>query len=131
MSGQHLSVNEACLTFPFAVGASHFGHGGDESKIRVCLFQALENIQKGCVFWSPIGIEEVQLVRQTIMIHLANDAQERRNPIPPARKTAGLFAFLWSVKEPLAEAMLISVPIGAVCNDRLNAVSRIRVANVS
>ena len=90
MSRQHLSVNETRLTFPFAVGASHFGHSSDEPKIRICLFQALENIQKGCIFRSPIGIEQVQLVGWPIVIGLADDTQKRRDAYPACEKNSRL-----------------------------------------
>src|SRR5215510_15247635 len=52
-------------------------------------------------------------------------------PIPPARNTAGLAEFLCSVKEPIAESIFTTVPSGTFVNERLNAVSRIRVANIS
>ena len=51
-------------------------------------------------------------------------------PIPPARNTAGLAEFLCSVKEPIAEPIITWVPSGTFFSDRLNAVSRIRVANI-
>ena len=52
-------------------------------------------------------------------------------PIPPARNTAGLAEFLCSVKEPIAESMFTTVPSGIFFSERFNAVSRMRVANLS
>src|SRR5215467_12652688 len=52
-------------------------------------------------------------------------------PMPPARNTAGLAEFLCRVKEPIAESIFTTVPSGTFFNERLNAVSRIRVANIS
>jgi hypothetical protein len=51
-------------------------------------------------------------------------------PIPPARNTAGLNEFLWSVKDPIGESIFISVPRGIFFSERLNAVSRMRVVNI-
>src|SRR5215469_13894258 len=52
-------------------------------------------------------------------------------PIPPARSTAGFAEFLCSVKEPIACSTFTEVPSGTVFKYRLNAVSRMRVANIS
>src|SRR5437870_3893068 len=52
-------------------------------------------------------------------------------PIPPARNTAGLDEFLCSVKEPIGESIFTSVPRGIFFSERLNAVSRMRVANIN
>ena len=52
-------------------------------------------------------------------------------PIPPARNTAGLAEFLCSVKEPIGASIFTAVPSGIFFSDRLNAVSRMRVANIS
>ena len=51
-------------------------------------------------------------------------------PIPPARNIAGLAEFLCSVKETIGESIATSVPRGIFFSERLNAVSRMRVANV-
>ena len=52
-------------------------------------------------------------------------------PIPPARNTAGLAEFLCSVKEPVAESIFTTVPSRTFFSERLNAVSRMRVANLT
>src|SRR5215469_2238248 len=52
-------------------------------------------------------------------------------PIPPARSTAGFAEVLCSVKEPVAGSTFTAVPIGIAFKDRLKAVSRMRVANIS
>lgn len=44
---------------------------------------------------------------------------------------AGLAEFLCSMNDPIAESILTSVPTGALLSERLNAVSRIRVANIN
>ena len=52
-------------------------------------------------------------------------------PIPPARNTGGLARFLCSVKEPAAELIVTSVASGTFFNERLKAVSRIRVVKTN
>jgi hypothetical protein len=51
-------------------------------------------------------------------------------PIPPARNTAALAEFLCSVKEPMGGSIFTCVPRGTFFSERLNAVSRVRVANI-
>src|SRR5260370_41087970 len=49
----------------------------------------------------------------------------------PARNTDWLDEFVWSVKEPIGESIFTSVPRAIFFSERLNAVSRMRVAKVS
>lgn len=51
-------------------------------------------------------------------------------PIPPAINTATLADFLCNVKEPVGESIFTCVPRGTFFSETLNAVSRMRVANI-
>ena len=68
---------------------------------------------------------------RTVMIGLPYDAENGGIPLPPVRNTAGLAEFLCSVKEPIAESIITPVPSATFFNDRLKAVSRMRVANIN
>jgi hypothetical protein len=51
-------------------------------------------------------------------------------PMPPARKSAGRFAFWCSVNDPKGPSIAISVPAAASIRLRLNALPVNRVANM-
>lgn len=70
-------------------------------------------------------------MRELVVIGLAHDTDRGCDPDSPARKTAGLAEFLCSVKESIAESIFTSVPSGRFFRERLNAVSRVRVANIN
>ena len=65
------------------------------------------------------------------MIGLPHYAEKGCDPDSPCEEHRGLAAFLCSVKEPMAESIFTAVPSPMFLNERLNAVSRILVANTS
>jgi hypothetical protein len=54
----------------------HFGHGAYQLEIWVALFQLLKSIEKRGIFGSPVGTEEMQLVREPVVIGLSHDAEK-------------------------------------------------------
>jgi hypothetical protein len=55
----------------------HFSHGAYQLEIWVAFFQHLKSIEKRCIFGSPVGTEEMQLVREPVVIGLSHDAYKR------------------------------------------------------
>ena len=132
ISGQHFLINPTRLSIPLFLGSRHFRHRGNQPEIRVSSLQRLYSLQVSRVFGAPVGIEEVQLVWRLIMIGLPYDAEKWcDSDSAPVRNTAGLAEFLCSVKEPIAESIFTTVPSATFFNDRLRAVSRMRVANTN
>jgi hypothetical protein len=129
--GQHFLVDPPGLAVPSFFRAPHLRHCGNETKLWVCLFQILQDFHEGRVFGPPVRIKKVQFVWRASWSACRTILENGVTPIPPARNTAGLAEFLCSVKEPIAESIFTTVPSGIFFSERLNAVSRMRVANIS
>jgi hypothetical protein len=70
-------------------------------------------------------------VWRPVMVGLPYDTGKRRNSDSTGKEHGRFSGILCSVKEPIAESIFTTVPSGIFFSERLNAVSRMRVANIS
>src|SRR5258708_200563 len=76
MPRQHLFVDQTRLPLPILLRLRHCGHGAYQPEIRVALFQRLESFEESCIFGPPVGIKEIHLVRESVVIGLPYDADK-------------------------------------------------------
>ena len=129
--GQHFSVYSRGLAVPRFLRARRVGHCGNKRELWVCLLQILQDFQEGRVLGPPIGIKEVQLVGRVVVVGLPYDAGKRCDSDSTGKEYGRLSGILMQCERAYWRSIFTAVPSGIFFSDRLNAVSRMRVANIS
>jgi hypothetical protein len=71
--------------------------------------QHLKNIEKRSIFGAPVGIEEMQLVRESVVIGLPHDAEKRCDSDSTSQEHSRFGRFLCGVKDPMAGSIFTCV----------------------
>src|SRR5579864_2525879 len=82
MLHQHIFVDEGGLALPFALRLVHFGHGHNEMKPWILRSRLSQYVQERRIFGPPVGIEQVHLMRCTVVRRLADDTHKGSDSDP-------------------------------------------------